>query len=79
MEQRLKITLNIPDDQVKAIEHGAQEGVERWILNAIEGKANNGYKRMLREYADKLDVVPDDRSEFIRTVTTRRDYRKAGD
>ena len=63
-------------------------GLDLWIQNAIDGKINNYWKRMQREWTDKLmadesftDPIPSNQADFVALVTARDDYknRKARD
>ena len=63
-------------------------GLDLWIQNAIDGKINNCWKRMQREWTDKLmadesftDLIPSNQAAFVALVTARPDYknRKARD
>ena len=63
-------------------------GLDTWIQNAVDGKINNCWKRMQREWADKLmndssftDPIPSNQADFVKLVLARSDYknRKARD
>jgi len=63
-------------------------GLDLWIQNAIDGKVSNCWKRMQREWTDKLmndesftDSIPSNKADFVKLVTSRSDYkdRKARD
>ena len=63
-------------------------GLDEWIDAAITGKINNCWKRMQREWTDKLmnddsftDSIPSNQADFVALVTARSDYknRKARD
>ena len=63
-------------------------GVDNWIQKAIDGKISNCWKRMQREWTDKLmnddsftDPIPSNQADFVTLVTAREDYknRKARD
>ena len=63
-------------------------GLDLWIQNAIDGKLNNCWKRMQREWTTKLmedesftDPIPSNQADFVALVTARPDYqnRKARD
>ena len=63
-------------------------GLDLWIQNAVDGKLNNCWKRMQREWTQKLmdddsftDSIPSNQADFVALVTARDDYknRKARD
>ena len=63
-------------------------GIDEWIESAVEGKINNCWKRMQREWTDKLmndesftDNIPSNKADFVKLITSRSDYkdRKARD
>ena len=63
-------------------------GIDKWIQDAVDGKVSSCWKRMQREWTDKLmndssftDPIPSNQADFIALVTARSDYknRKARD
>ena len=63
-------------------------GLDLWIQDAVDGKINNCWKRMQREWTTKLmedesftDPIPSNQADFVALVTARDDYknRKARD
>ena len=63
-------------------------GLDTWIQGAMDGKISNCWKRMQREWTDKLmndasftDAIPSNQADFVALVTARADYknRKARD
>ena len=63
-------------------------GIDTWIQGAMDGKISNCWKRMQREWTDKLmnddsftDAIPSNQADFVALVTARADYknRKARD
>jgi hypothetical protein len=57
-------------------------GLDLWIQNAIDGKINNCWKRMQREWTTKLmedesfnDPIPSNQADFVALVTARDDYK----
>ena len=63
-------------------------GLDEWIQGAVDGKLNNCWKRMHREWTTKLmddpsftDPIPSNQEAFVNLVTARPDYknRKARD
>jgi hypothetical protein len=63
-------------------------GLDSWIQDAVDGKINNCWKRMQRDWTVKLmeddtftDAIPSNQADFVALVTARSDYknRKARD
>ena len=63
-------------------------GLDKWIQDAVDGKINNCWKRMQREWTTKLmdddsftDAIPSNQADFVALVMARSDYknRKARD
>ena len=57
-------------------------GLDLWIQHAVAGKLNNCWKRMQREWTDKLmadesftDPIPSNQADFVSLVTARPDYK----
>ncbi len=57
-------------------------GLDLWIQNAVDGKINNCWKRMQREWTQKLmdddsfiDPIPSNQADFVNLVTARSDYK----
>ena len=78
-------TLSLTDDLYNDTDNA---GLDLWIDNAMTGKINNCWKRMQREWTQKLmdddsftDPIPSNQADFVALVTARPDYknRKARD
>ena len=57
-------------------------GLDAWIQDAVDGKINNAWKRMQREWTTKLmnddsftDAIPSNKTDFVNLVTARDDYK----
>ena len=57
-------------------------GLDLWIQEAVNGKINNCWKRMQREWTDKLmndssftDPIPSNQAAFVALVIARSDYK----
>ena len=84
-----EITLTIKvDDTDQTILKNDLLDIDTWVQDAMTGKINNCWKRMQREWTDKLmndssfkDPIPSNQADFIALVTARSDYknRKARD
>ena len=61
-------------------------GLDAWIQAAVDGKINNCWKRMQREWTDKLmndssftDPIPSNQADFVKLVVARSDYKNRAD
>ena len=57
-------------------------GPDNWIQDEVDGKINNCWKRMQREWTTKLmdddsftDPIPSNQADFVNLVTARSDYK----
>ena len=57
-------------------------GIDLWIQNATDGKINSCWKRMQREWTQRLmddesftDPIPSNQADFVALVTARPDYQ----
>ena len=75
-------------DKSNSFTGSENEGIKNWCEMALKGKINNAWKRMQREWTDKLmnddsftDSIPSNKADFVTLVTARSDYkdRKARD
>ena len=55
--------------------------IDTWVQDAVSGKINNCWKRMQKEWTEKLmdddsftDPIPSNKNDFINLVTSREDY-----
>jgi len=84
-----EITLTIKvDDTDQTILKNDLLDIDAWVQDAMKGKISNCWKRMQREWTDKLmndssftDSIPSNKADFVTLVTSRSDYkdRKARD
>ena len=84
-----KLTLKIEvDDTQQDILNNDLVDINQWVQDAMTGKINNCWKRMQREWTDKLmndssftDPIPSNQADFVKLVLARSDYknRKARD
>ena len=78
-----KLTLKIEvDDTQQSILNNELLDVNTWVQDAMTGKINNCWKRMQREWTDKLmndssftDPIPSNQADFVKLVTARSDYK----
>ena len=90
---KLTITVEVDDTQQSILSNDLYNdtdnaGLDAWIQDAVDGKINNCWKRMQREWTDKLmndssftDPIPSNQADFVKLVLARSDYknRKARD
>jgi len=83
----LTITIKVDDTDQLVLKNDLLD-IDDWVQNAMTGKINNCWKRMQREWTDKLmndesftDSIPSNKADFVTLVTSRSDYkdRKARD
>ena len=78
-----KLTLIIEvDDTQQAMLNNDLVDINEWVQSAMTGKINNCWKRMQREWTDKLmndssftDPIPSNQADFVRLITSRSDYK----
>ena len=78
-----KLTLTIEvDDTQQSILNNDLIDINTWVQDAMTGKINNCWKRMQREWTDKLmndssfnDPIPSNQADFVALVLTRSDYK----
>ena len=78
-----KLTLIIEvDDTQQAMLNNYLVDINEWVQSAMTGKINNCWKRMQREWTDKLmndssftDPIPSNQADFVRLITSRSDYK----
>ena len=83
----LTITVKVSDTDQTVLKNDLLD-IDAWVQEAMTGKINNCWKRMQREWTDKLmndssftDSIPSNKADFVKLVTARSDYknRKARD
>ena len=84
---KLTLTIEVDDTQQSILNNDLLD-INTWVQNAMTGKINNCWKRMQREWTDKLmndssftDPIPSNQADFVKLVLARSDYknRKARD
>ena len=84
---KLTITVEVDDTQQSILNNDLLD-INAWVQEAMTGKINNAWKRMQREWTDKLmndssftDPIPSNQADFVKLVLARSDYknRKARD
>ena len=84
---KLTLTIEVDDTQQSILKNDLVD-IDTWVQDAMTGKINNCWKRMQREWTDKLmndssftDPIPSNQADFVKLVLSRSDYknRKARD
>ena len=78
-----EITLTIKvDDTNQLVLKNDLLDIDAWVQAAMIGKINSCWKRMQREWTDKLmnddsftDAIPSNQADFVALVTARSDYQ----
>ena len=81
------LTIKVNDTDQLVLKNDLTD-IDAWVQDAVKGKISNSWKRMQREWTDKLmndesftDSIPSNKADFVTLVTSRSDYkdRKARD
>jgi hypothetical protein len=77
----LTITVTINNTDQKIMQNDLLN-IKEWVQNAVSGKQSNCWKRLQREWTDKLmndesytDPIPSNKNDFVTLVTSRADYK----
>ncbi len=81
-------TISITDLQQKILSNDLYNdmsdnaGLDKWIQDAFDGKMSNCWKRMQRDWTQRLmdddsftDPIPSNQADFVALVTARADYK----
>ena len=78
---KLTLTIEVDDTQQSILNNDLLD-INQWVQDAMTGKINNCWKRMQREWTDKLmndssftDPIPSNQADFVRLITSRSDYK----
>ena len=78
---KLTITIEVDDTQQAILKNDLLD-INEWVQGSMTGKINNCWKRMQREWTDKLmndssftDPIPSNQAEFVKLITARSDYK----
>ena len=78
---KLTITVEVDDIQQSILKNDLLD-INQWVQDAMTGKINNCWKRMQREWTDKLmndssftDPIPSNQADFVKLVLARSDYK----
>ena len=78
---KLTLTIEVDDTQQSILKNDLLD-INTWVQDAMTGKINNCWKRMQREWTDKLmndssftDPIPSNQADFVKLVTSRSDYK----
>ena len=77
----LVLTVTIDDTDQLILKNDILD-IDAWVQAAATGKINNCWKRMSREWTQKLmddsdftDTIPSNKADFVKLVTERSDYK----
>ena len=77
----LTITVTIDDTDQKCMKNDLLD-LNQWVQDAVTGKKNNCWKRLQREWTQKLiddesftDSIPSNKTDFVNLVMARPDYK----
>ena len=78
---KLTLTIEVDDTQQSILKNDLLD-INEWVQSAMTGKINNCWKRMQRQWTDKLmndssftDPIPSNQADFVKLVTSRSDYK----
>ena len=81
----LTITVKVSDTDQTVLKNDLLD-IDARVQDAMTGKINNCWKRMQREWTDKLmndesftDSIPSNKAEFLKLVKYRSDYKDRKD
>jgi len=82
---KLTLTIEVDDTDQTVLKNDLLD-IDAWVQAAMTGKINNCWKRMQREWTDKLmndesftDSIPSNKADFVKLVTSRSDYKNRVD
>ena len=82
---KLTLTVEVDDTQQSILNNDLLD-INAWVQDAVTGKINNCWKRMQREWTDKLmndssftDPIPSNQADFVKLVLARSDYKNRKD
>lgn len=75
------VTINIDDTDQTVLLNDILD-IDEWVQGAVTGKINNCWKRMQRDWTQRLmndetftDSIPSNKADFVAMVTARDDYQ----
>ena len=78
---KLTLTIEVDDTQQSILNNDLLD-INQWVQDAMTGKINNCWKRMQREWTDKLmndssftDPIPSNQADFVKLILARSDYK----
>ena len=82
---KLTLTIEVDDTDQTVLKNDLLD-INDWVQSAMTCKINNCWKRMQREWTDKLmnddsftDSIPSNKADFVTLVTARSDYKNRAD
>ena len=78
---KITLTIELDDTQQTLLKNDLLD-INTWVQEAMTGKINNCWKRMQREWTDKLmndssftESIPSNQADFVKLVVSRSDYK----
>ena len=78
---KLTLTIEVDDTDQTVLKNDLLD-IDAWVQAAMTGKINNCWKRMQREWTDKLmndssftDPIPSNQADFVKLIVARSDYK----
>ena len=78
---KITLTIELDDTQQTLLKNDLLD-INTWVQEAMTGKINNCWKRMQREWTDKLmndssftESIPSNQVDFVKLVVSRSDYK----
>ena len=91
-EYKITLTISETDQKILSndlINNSNNDGITKWIENALNGKISSCYKRMAREWTQTLlddpsftDSIPSNKEDLIKLILAQPTYisrKKKGD
>ena len=83
-EYKITLTISETDQKILSndlINNSNNDGITKWIENALNGKISSCYKRMQREWTEKLlnddsftDPIPSNKEDLIKLILAQPTY-----
>ena len=84
-EYKITLTISETDQKILSndlINNSNNDGITKWIENALNGKISSCYKRMAREWTQTLlndssfkDSIPSNKEDLIKLILSQPTYK----
>jgi len=84
-EYKITLTISETDQKILSndlINNSNNDGITKWIEDALKGKINSCYKRMQREWTETLlndssftDSIPSNKEDLIKLILSQPTYK----